>query len=186
MGYEIFKNPEHYKLAVENRFWLGTYYPWNMKEWIHPDNFSRKVMDVKVEKEGAITYFVHLLEDVLAFDYPYIVCIFPSSEKGKNSSGIKKIAKKICFLYSLVDGTDILVRTKNIPARRYGGSRDYNTQLNSLEVVNKEVIRSQRVLLLDDVTTSGNSFLAGRYLLNEAGASVVACLALGKTYDNYY
>ncbi|MDY0129353.1 MAG: phosphoribosyltransferase [Methanosarcina vacuolata] len=186
MGYKIFKNPEQGKLAVEDRCWLGIYYPWSKRELIWPDKFSLRIMDVKVEEDQAIKYFVHCLENVLAFDIPYIVCTFPPSEKGKNSSGIKRIAKEVCSLHSLVDGTNILVRTKSITARKDGGSRGYDTQLNSLEIINEEILRGQRVLLLDDVTTSGNSFFAGRYLLKGAGASVVACLALGKTHDNYY
>jgi predicted amidophosphoribosyltransferase len=186
MGYDILNNPENNKLAVENRYWLGTYYPWNMRQYKWPDTFSVKIMDVKAEKEEAIAYFVHLLEEVLDFNNPYVVCIFPPSESGNNSSGIKKIAKKMCSLHYLVDGTDILVRTKSTTKRREGGSRDSDTQLDSLDVTNEEILKGQRVLLLDDVTTSGNSFHAGRFLLKEAGASVVACLALGKTYDNYY
>lgn len=53
--------------------------------------------------------------------------------------------------------------------------------MNSIRVEHAELIQGREVLLLDDVTTSGNSLVACRQLLLEAGAARVKYMALGRT-----
>ncbi|MGP8329253.1 MAG: phosphoribosyltransferase [Methanosarcinaceae archaeon] len=54
-------------------------------------------------------------------------------------------------------------------------------ELDSLTIVKKEIIKGKQVLLLDDVATRGYSLNAGRLKLKEAGALLVAAIALGHT-----
>ncbi len=53
--------------------------------------------------------------------------------------------------------------------------------LNSIRVERAEEIRGRRVLVLDDVMTTGDTLRSCRQLLLEAGARGVTCLALTKT-----
>jgi len=48
-------------------------------------------------------------------------------------------------------------------------------------VRNESVVKGRQVLLLDDVTTTGTSLKAGKYLIERAGAKIVALLALART-----
>jgi len=48
-------------------------------------------------------------------------------------------------------------------------------------VADETVVKGRQVLLLDDVTTTGTSLKAGKYLIERAGAEMVALLALAKT-----
>jgi predicted amidophosphoribosyltransferase len=53
--------------------------------------------------------------------------------------------------------------------------------LDSIKVVKPDLIKGRRVLLLDDVKTSGNSLIACKELLLKAGAKEVVMVALGRT-----
>ena len=59
--------------------------------------------------------------------------------------------------------------------------RDLQEEIRSLTVRNENIIKDQQVLLMDDITTTGTSLKAGKYVLEQAGAKIVALLALGET-----
>ncbi len=80
-----------------------------------------------------------------------------------------------------IDATSCLQRYKKVEKKSNGGNRDINVDLNSIKVNNHHLLKGQTVLLLDDVTTTGNSFLSCETLLEQAGALRVVKLALGKT-----
>jgi len=73
---------------------------------------------------------------------------------------------------------DLLRRTKEVPKKATGGSRDIESERDSIEVHGKP---AKTVVLVDDVTTTGTSFRACAGKLLEAGAENVICIALGKT-----
>jgi predicted amidophosphoribosyltransferase len=74
---------------------------------------------------------------------------------------------------------DALIRHQTIEKLASGGKRDL--ALISMRVPRPEEIRDRDVFLIDDVTTTGNSLLAGRQLLQKAGARRIAALALAQT-----
>ncbi len=81
----------------------------------------------------------------------------------------------------MTNGGACLVRHKSIAKKATGGDRSIEVDLNSIRVEDADCIKGKRVLLLDDVTTSGNSLLACRRLLLQAGAADVKMVALGRT-----
>lgn len=62
-----------------------------------------------------------------------------------------------------------------------GGNRDIKVHLDSIGVNPDMSVADEVVLVVDDVTTSGNSLYACRDILMEHGAKRVALLALGQT-----
>ena len=63
------------------------------------------------------------------------------------------------------------------------GNRNINVHLSSIEVRgNKEKFKGKKIILLDDVTTSGNSMIACRKLLEDMGVEVI-CISLSKTVE---
>ncbi len=48
-------------------------------------------------------------------------------------------------------------------------------------VRNEGIVKGRQVLLMDDVTTTSTSLKAGRCVIEQAGAKLVALLALAKT-----
>lgn len=82
----------------------------------------------------------------------------------------------------LIDAGSCLIRTTDIPAQHMAkGKRDPLTLLRSLGVKNSNLIRDKDVIVIDDITTSGNSFITARDLLLKHGARHVVGLAIGKT-----
>lgn len=165
---------------------LGKYF----KYWIYVDgektrnpnfdDFSSAILNLKNEEEYAITYFFNRLDGVLGDTF--VVCYVPSHDPEKTHSGIRTLAQRIANAKpNVVDGTACLVRTQKIPKLASGGNRSTAVHLNSLKVVNPELIRGKDVLLLDDVTTTHGSLLACKQLLMQAGAKTVQCVALGQT-----
>ena len=93
-----------------------------------------------------------------------------------NAGLIHKLAENGRF-----DGTQCIRRTVKIDKLALGGSRDENVHLNSLEVIDSDLYHQKEVLIIDDVTTSGNSLKVCRQLFLNKGATSVQCLALGLT-----
>jgi len=63
--------------------------------------------------------------------------------------------------------------------------RSLEEERDSLTIDNEEIIRCKQVLLLDDITTRGTSFKAARQKLMDAGATLVAAIALGQTQTQF-
>jgi len=128
-----------------------------------------------------IAFFAEQIEPLIEQYKDLVICVMPKSKKVKEPSGIRMVAKKICEKHN-IDGTDVIDRPVDREPRHLDGDRDYQRELSSLRIIDKTQIEGKTVLLLDDVTTTGNSLRAGKELLLSAGASQVVMFALGKTY----
>lgn len=175
----------------DDLFTLGPYYP--SKDPAFPnDSFSKRVLSIKYRHESdadpqawkqgkktlALRGFFQQINPLLS---PNIaIAVVPSHDKASSPSGIHQLAKALAR-NGRIDATECLVRYRKIPKLATGGGRSVDRHLNSIRVEGLEAIQGHEVLLLDDVTTSGNSLVACRQLLLEAGAERVKCMALGLT-----
>lgn len=73
-----------------------------------------------------------------------------------------------------------LQRTKSIDKLAYGGCRDRQVHMKTISTLDSIDINGDIILLMDDVTTTGNSLYACREILMEKGAKTVKMFALGK------
>ena len=78
------------------------------------------------------------------------------------------------------DATRALRRTKVVKKAAWGGPRSIDEHLNSISV-KKELVKDKRIIVLDDVTTTGNSLQACQKLLHSAGATKVQKVVIAKT-----
>ena len=101
----------------------------------------------------------------------------------KVDTGLKRLVRRLVANNDAdrVDATSCLVRARHFDKLAHGGDRSIDVHLKSIVVVHEELIEDEEVLVLDDVTTSGNSLEACKQLLLQAGARRVQKLALGKT-----
>jgi hypothetical protein len=161
---------------------LGRFIPWG----VHKDQggdgasypeHSGRILDVKSGQEAGLKYFADFM--VPRIRTPGVVAIVPSSDPAKRGPGLVKLAKRLAALTPLSDATSALVRHTKIPKLASGGNRDIQMHLDSI-AVNSQLVVGDRVFLLDDVLSTGNSMLACRQLLEDAGASEVICMALGR------
>lgn len=196
MQCRILRDPEKNKLIdsdPKNIVTLGKYYPKHGRPYKDMDEFSNMILDIKKDetkldpKSGeyyyykkAINYFTNRLRSILSDTEEYVICVMPTHAVGTAPSGIRTIAKRLCSP-PIIDGTDVLSRVFEIPKKAIDGSRDLPLETESLTVRNENIVKEQQVLLLDDVTTTGTSLRVGKYLLERAGAKLVALLALAKT-----
>lgn len=79
-----------------------------------------------------------------------------------------------------VDKVYYLNRNNSIEKLAMGGLRSKEVHLQSVQTLQDVDITNDIVLLMDDVTTTGNSLYACREILLERGAEIVEMFALGK------
>ncbi len=176
----IFRDSENNTVALQDIFNLGIYYPWNDGHNPNFDAFSRVILDVKDQNTKGINYCTNSLRSFLSSTEEYVICVIPTHAAGTAPSGIRTIAKQLCS-HSVIDGTDVISRVFEIPKKTVGESSDMQLEIKSLAVTDESVVRGRQVLLLDDVTTTGTSLKAGKYLIEQAGAEIVVLLALART-----
>ena len=168
-----------------NPFRLGIYYPkWlrGKEKILNPyhDQFSKKILDLKRNSESRIDYFMQELNPRMGSNFAIVVV--PSSDPEKQQ-GIRTLGIKLANAApGRVDANGCLVRTRSLPEEY---KRDINYQLQSINVTDTDLITGRKVLLLDDVSTSGISLEACKKLLLDAGAVEVQCAVLGKTADSW-
>lgn len=170
---------------------LGKYYPSTDPKFKEND-FSKTLLALKYRhdtdgkpedwklrnRKRAIQQFRRQFDRLLSPDIA--IAVVPSSDPEASMSGIHELAKAL-VAKGRVDATECLVRIEKIEKLATGGSRSIDGHLKSVRVDHSELIQGREVLLLDDVTTSGNSLNACRQLLLKAGAKRVKCMALGRT-----
>lgn len=163
--------------------YLDKYHPWhggNNPNW---NPFCGKVLDLKDDtatprRNRAATEFAGRIDKMLKKNVA--LAVVPGHDPKKTSSGVRQIAKRL-IAEGRHDATDCLVRFKKVDKLATGGDRSERTHLQSVRVDNAELIRDKDVVVLDDVTTSGNSLSACSKLLLRAGAASVQKIAIGIT-----
>jgi len=176
------------------------YHPYWLKDGTknpNVDKNSKAIMSLKTPKKedeewkiqkhrAAIKLFTRLLQQALndkLEDIDFIqIAIVPSSTAGKISDGLRAIVKSLNTKVTVIFDEKFLVRTRSVTKAHEGGDRSINKHLDTIQV---ETIPSPDIpiLLLDDVTTTGNSLNASRDLLNAAGCKNIIMLAIGQTVE---
>ena len=163
-------------------FYLGDYIPWwILKAMGTRDGYSGRLLDLKQSQASSLNSFTELLGKEISRTYAGITAV-PSHDPATGiGTGVRLLAKQLASKIHSADGRDFLRRTVKIPKLAHGGDRSVQTHLNSMAAEQPHRYTGGRVLVLDDIMTSGNSFIASRKLLMDAGAEEVICVALGKT-----
>jgi predicted amidophosphoribosyltransferase len=165
---------------------MHKYYPYWCQQNGHKfrsplfDEYSNMILKLKEREVSAIGYFYSQLKPLA--HHKTAIVVVPSHDPERKDSGIHDLAKLMCKNGLWLDAIDCLQRTRKIPKLASGGSRSILAHLNSIEVVNPEIIQDRVVFLLDDVSTTGNTFTACKMLLAKAGAKATKTHALGETY----
>ena len=148
-----------------------------------------RIMDLKnpsaVNHNKAVTGFgeqfnagLKQLTDYLDTNYIQIA-IVPSSKKDARSQGLETIvraANSVNVIYNPL----FLNREYDVPASHEGGDRSVDKHINSISV---KVLPNPAVpiLIVDDVTTTGNSIEACAQILKRVGMRNIYKVAIGRT-----
>jgi hypothetical protein len=207
---------EHYKRLLNNLPGVGSgyclYYYLPEWSWFRPfwnsegneeikhvrDNLllpqARLIHDIKSMKDNSIKKTINILsenEDLKRIfkNRPFTICVVPPHKLLKKSSGIKLVAEGLCKSGRL-DGTDCLVRKHDVIERKkiYSGvqKEDKEGLKKSLAVEKKHLIKGRYILLMDDISTSGDSLISAKEILMGEGAKGVVSLVLGCTINVMY
>ena len=147
----------------------------------YPD--TRLILDFKDAKRPAIEHFKKLIISELAVQVQlgnnWGVAVVPSSQRGEWGEGLKDIAESLHAKYGVGYYFDALRRHQSIAKLAGGGDRSLETHLGTITINRSELPGS--MILLDDVTSTGNSLRACEHRLKEAGVENVYLMAIGET-----
>lgn len=180
-----------------NIFCFGEYHPYRVAGGQNPkcDSESRMMMDFKEpthrNHEKAVSHFTKsLIADLQTLtwkkipitSYDFIVTVVPSHTAGKISPALENIARKVCQNFELWSYSQILTRYTSVPSsHKEGGQRSIVTHLSSIKVDTKMDVAGKRVLILDDVKTTGSTLTACHNLIQDAKAALIVPVALMET-----
>lgn len=159
-------------------------------DWYRPKSgcFDELQDLAKYGRDEPIALFRPRLQDMVhrrflrdRWNYDYIT-VFPGHEEGQLSPQLVELAKDAVIETSIIYAP-LLERTETTERQREKSregrkevARDPGATLKA-----RANLDGETVILLDDISTSGNSLLAGAHLLREAGAGRVIGLTLGFT-----
>lgn len=171
--WEQFNRTGHTNFAAT----FGDYHP---KDDEH-DDLSKAILRLKDGDQVFVEFFADEVVKRLNPTARFGVCAVPSSSRNPNS-GPMLLARAVAHRCShAFDASGYLQRTQAVGASHLGNSRGYRKHLDSIQVNPSASVKGEEFLLLDDVTTTGNSLRVCRNLLLGAGASAVVVCALGQT-----
>jgi predicted amidophosphoribosyltransferase len=113
-----------------------------------------------------------------------LIVVVPGHEARETNvdTPLAKVAEMIAAAERrFIASVDTLIRIKDIDKLASGGDRSVLVHLESIDVREPTVVKGQTVMVLDDITTTGNSMKAVRRLLSQAGAARIAGIAIGRT-----
>jgi phosphoribosylpyrophosphate synthetase len=138
----------------------------------------------KTPNQVAIQFFVERLREY-GLEGDIGIAVVPSSTKENRNTGIRRIGTELLTFDDPAlprhDLINSLIRTVTIEKASKGGPRGKRIHLETIEVDNESLVAGKRILLIDDITTTGGTLHACAELLLGAGASYVQRFALLKT-----
>ena len=172
----------------EGILYLHPYYP---TRFVEHSGVSESIIEFKQGYQIPIDRFTNEMKEALIqlsnndrskFEGRCLVVV-PSHTEGKWSQSLQKMAKKLCQELNMTDCSQALERVKEHEKLATGGDRSIESHISTMKVNTKYNIKGKKVIVLDDVTTSGNSLLASARILKDAGADRVSAIAIGKTTE---
>ena len=170
----------------KNVLYLYNYFSVRYKEH---SGISEKILRFKDGDSQSIDFFVNAMSEAMDSYYGkhmdylsnMLICVVPSHAEGKYSPGLLQMARILANRYGMTNASNLIKRTKTHEKKSQGGNRDIDVMLGTLDLNRYINITNKNILVLDDVTTTGNSIEAVRHLLKENGANRVFAQTLGRS-----
>lgn len=140
---------------------------YNQYGYIEDYNFFRNI------------YFHNFLKKYNLIDHNIICCVPSHTANISNNGSLALMIKEICKNTTYIDGSQLLIRNKSIPAQKNQRKRFEETHIDSINISGD--VKGKKIILIDDITTSGSSLRANKKILLNAGASSVICFAFSKS-----
>jgi adenine/guanine phosphoribosyltransferase-like PRPP-binding protein len=157
---------------------ITDYYPLRNK-----NHETHNIIKIKRKDKKICRHYANEI-DRFILDYAlekHELLVAPSSTQGIPENGMSIIAEYLSYKYNVSWG--LLERSFTVPPSHLSNDRSIEKHLDSIQV-NETDLKGRKFLVIDDVTTTGNTLLAIQNLLYDHGAYNVMLLAIGKTKKN--
>jgi predicted amidophosphoribosyltransferase len=176
---------QHLKMQYnekDNYFYLGNYFP---KRKSSADAFSNLIIQYKKGNNFAVKYFENIIVNII-FNYFWfcdLIVPVPTSSSMLDVYTNKIICLSLNALNIIKYEDDILKRTRGYVPSHITNRRNTADIANSIKVVNGERIKNKKIILFDDIITTGHTSGAIRNILISKGADSVIMLFIGRTVN---
>ena len=179
-----------FKETYDGISYLYDYYPVRFKEH---KGISERILAFKNGDDEAVKQFAFEMKEAMDDKYKgyldklsnTVVCVMPSHEVGQYSKGLTRLAAYLAYIYGMIDGEHLIKRKITHEKISAGGDRSVQKQIETLEISTEFTIAGKDIIILDDVTTTGNSIEAVRRLLYPFNVGKIYAQTLGKTHLEY-
>lgn len=201
--FEIFVNAHSIKDLSEKDgiiYYITKYYK---KAIVEQHQGDRKYLDnynafIDGIKQGnyhryseSVKFHIFIANFLKRFNGEWYICTAPGHEKSDNkSNGVYNILKNYVYLRKIfVLDNQILYRKSSVVKRAsIKGNRAeyYDEDIETIGIGEHFNPKGKKIIIFDDITTSGGTLLACKQVLKDAGAESVICCAIGKTESENY
>lgn len=147
----------------------------------YPDTW--RILDFKENQPYAIQYYQNLvisaLNDNLQLGSHWGVAVVPSSQRDSWGAGLCQIANALHTEHEVSLYIQALRRHQNIEKLSGGGDRAIERHFGTIALNSTQL--PENMILLDDVTSTGNSLRACERILQDAGVQNIYLIAIGET-----
>lgn len=140
---------------------------------------THRIWNFKNGRTEEVRHYTNLLDEILASNL--IVCCAPSSGRGDWGPGLLRATETLGNHQNRKAIPRLLRRTEDTAPRSQGGNRSKELNLKTIEVTDVDSIKDKPVVIIDDVTTTGQTLTACSELLWNAGVNCVGAVALALT-----
>lgn len=140
----------------------------------------------KKKSKEAVHFFLGVLKKMIGSLIENVtdtlhIAVLPSSTKDNKEHGISAFTQALCKAVEVPFEPQLLMRAESVDKAATGGLRDAEVHAATIAVNANSVKEGHKVLIIDDVTTSGSSRGVVLEKLKQEGVSMVRFLAFGKT-----
>ena len=157
-----------------------------------PENFNDNdicsyfILKLKNKDTITINNFANWMLDcgIIGKNEKVICCVPPSTvDKESGTHVLCDAISKKCE--NVFNARDSVVRTKQIQSSHKGGVRSKEIHLESMEIRNSEKLAGKRILIIDDVATTGSSLAAAIEKIKVLKPISIEAFVLGRTEYEY-
>lgn len=154
----------------------------NKSLWPYQDEYRRVILDFKFHRQPWLAELLAELLVPLADSEGEIVIPVPISKERLNERGFNQsalLAENIAKQLNIPYAVDVLLKTKNTP--RQSSLRYYERQKSlegALSISKPEKIIGKKIILVDDVCTSGATLMACAKILHEYSQNEIYALTV--------
>ena len=175
-----------FKYDENNIAYLHEYYPKRYKE--HSGE-SENILQFKNGDSSAIEKYRKEISEALADQVHgevyklkgYFVAVVPSHQVGRHSIALLNVVEYLRNQFEMINANNLLIRKRNHDKLSYGGDRSVASHIDTIVVNSNIDIFGKNIIILDDITTTGNSMLASSKLIGEHNVNSIIKVTIGKT-----